>query len=239
MGETILYPALEDNIVTLAKMASGTDGNMITYDASGNPAAVATGTAGQVLTSAGAGAPPTFADAGGGAWNFISSQTVSGTPAYVTFESGISSTYKNYVITFSGVKVSSGGYNYIMQVGTGGTYTTSSNYNWTNITNNGTSTTNYGSNSQTSMRIANAIGIDAGRFEACSGMVRIYNIFEADATVFTWDTVTGENSSKRHIRSVGSGGVELNTSFNNIRFGPTGGTHTAGGRFSLYGISES
>ena len=44
-------------------MASGTDGNIISYDASGNPVAVATGNAGQVLTSAGAGAPPTFADA--------------------------------------------------------------------------------------------------------------------------------------------------------------------------------
>ncbi len=50
--------------VTLAKMASGTDGNIISYDASGNPVAVATGSAGQVLTSAGAGAPPTFAAAG-------------------------------------------------------------------------------------------------------------------------------------------------------------------------------
>ena len=52
---------LEDDAVTLAKMAPGTDGNIISYDASGNPVAVATGTAGQVLTSAGAGAPPTFA----------------------------------------------------------------------------------------------------------------------------------------------------------------------------------
>ena len=55
---------LADNAVTLAKLASGTDGNVISYDASGNPVAVATGTSGQVLTSAGAGAPPTFADAG-------------------------------------------------------------------------------------------------------------------------------------------------------------------------------
>ena len=57
---------LVDDAVTLAKMASGTDGNIISYDASGNPVAVATGTAGQVLTSAGAGAPPTFAAASGG-----------------------------------------------------------------------------------------------------------------------------------------------------------------------------
>jgi hypothetical protein len=52
---------LADNAVTLAKMAHGTDGNLITYDAAGAPAAVATGAAGDILTSAGAGAPPTFA----------------------------------------------------------------------------------------------------------------------------------------------------------------------------------
>jgi len=52
---------LADDAVTLAKMAPGTDGNLISYDASGNPAAVATGTLGNVLTSAGAGAPPTMA----------------------------------------------------------------------------------------------------------------------------------------------------------------------------------
>jgi hypothetical protein len=52
---------IADDAVTLAKMASGTDGNIISYDASGNPVAVATGSAGQILTSAGAGAPPTFA----------------------------------------------------------------------------------------------------------------------------------------------------------------------------------
>ena len=55
-----------DNTVTLAKMAGGTDGNLISYDANGDPVAVATGNAGQILTSAGAGAPPTFADAAAG-----------------------------------------------------------------------------------------------------------------------------------------------------------------------------
>lgn len=53
--------AIADDSVTLAKLASGTDGEVLTWDASGNPAAVAVGTAGNVLTSAGAGAPPTFA----------------------------------------------------------------------------------------------------------------------------------------------------------------------------------
>ena len=64
---------LADNAVTLAKMASGTDGNIISFDASGNPVAIATGNDGQVLTSAGAGAPPAFEDAGALGANSIDS----------------------------------------------------------------------------------------------------------------------------------------------------------------------
>jgi hypothetical protein len=51
---------IADDAVTLAKMEGGTDGNLITYDTSGNPAFVATGSDGQVLTSAGADNPPAF-----------------------------------------------------------------------------------------------------------------------------------------------------------------------------------
>ena len=52
--------SLENDSVTLAKMAGGTDGQIITYDASGDPVAVGPGTDGQVLTSTGAGSPPAF-----------------------------------------------------------------------------------------------------------------------------------------------------------------------------------
>jgi hypothetical protein len=62
----IVTADIADNAVTLAKMAGGVDGNIISYDASGDPVAVVTGSSGQVLTSAGAGAPPTFAAAAGG-----------------------------------------------------------------------------------------------------------------------------------------------------------------------------
>ena len=57
---------VKDDGITLAKMAGGTDGNLITYDTSGDPVYVATGTSTQVLTSNGAGAAPTFEDASGG-----------------------------------------------------------------------------------------------------------------------------------------------------------------------------
>ena len=62
----IATASIADNAITLAKMAGGTDGNIISYDASGDPVAIATGNDGQVLTSAGAGAPPAFEDAAGG-----------------------------------------------------------------------------------------------------------------------------------------------------------------------------
>jgi len=47
-------------------MAHGTDGELITYDATGAPANVAVGTSGQVLTSGGVGVAPTFQAAAGG-----------------------------------------------------------------------------------------------------------------------------------------------------------------------------
>ena len=51
---------IADDSITLAKMAHGTDGNLITYDASGAPAYVVTGNDGQVLTSTGANSAPVF-----------------------------------------------------------------------------------------------------------------------------------------------------------------------------------
>jgi hypothetical protein len=69
-------------------MAAGTDGNIISYDASGDPVAIATGTDGQVLTSAGAGAPPAFEDAaGGGGGPTVVSTTLSNGASSYTFSS--------------------------------------------------------------------------------------------------------------------------------------------------------
>lgn len=62
---TVQTADIADNAITLAKMAGGTDGQVITYDASGDPSAVGPGTDGQVLTSTGAGSPPAFEAVGG------------------------------------------------------------------------------------------------------------------------------------------------------------------------------
>ena len=64
---------IADNQITLAKLAGGTDGNIISYDASGDPVAIATGSDGQVLTSTGAGSAPAFEalPAGGTSWQAV------------------------------------------------------------------------------------------------------------------------------------------------------------------------
>jgi hypothetical protein len=62
--------------VDVADLASGTDGELITWDSAGNPTTVPAGTATHVLTSNGAGAEPTFqAAAGGGLANVVEDLT--------------------------------------------------------------------------------------------------------------------------------------------------------------------
>jgi len=87
----------DDNSVTLAKMAHGTDGELITYDATGAPANVAVGTSGQVLTSGGAGVAPTFQTAAGGATDIdgLSDGTTSGTNNVGLGSSALGSTTGN------------------------------------------------------------------------------------------------------------------------------------------------
>ena len=101
-NDTVETADIQDNAVTLAKMAGGTDGNVISYDASGDPVAIATGSDGQVLTSTGAGSPPAFEDAAaGGAWTLIGTQVASDS-ADLT-QTGLDSTYDTYAIGFSDI----------------------------------------------------------------------------------------------------------------------------------------
>lgn len=75
-GTGTFVATIADNAVGLTEMTGWTAGNLITYDAAGDPAHVATGTSTQVLTSNGAGAAPTFEDSGtGGVTNTVAGAT--------------------------------------------------------------------------------------------------------------------------------------------------------------------
>ena len=58
--------AIADKAIAIAKLADGTDGELITWSATGVIDTVAVGTVGHVLTSGGVGVAPTFQDAAGG-----------------------------------------------------------------------------------------------------------------------------------------------------------------------------
>ena len=110
-------------------LRTGTDGELITWDASGDPATVAVGTATHVLTSNGAGAAPTFqAAAGGGAWNLIGSATASDT-ATLTI-TGIDTTYRTYCLRMTGMQPASDNKDANLRVGDSGGIKSDSLYYW-------------------------------------------------------------------------------------------------------------
>jgi len=79
-------------VVTVAMLANGTDGELITWDASGVADTVAVGSAGEVLTSNGAGAAPAFAATAAGDSNKESiNQTTHGFTVgdILKFDSGV------------------------------------------------------------------------------------------------------------------------------------------------------
>ena len=64
--DTITEAKMANDAISLAELKAGTDGEIISWDASGNPVAVGVGSDGQVLTSTGAGSPPAFEAAAAG-----------------------------------------------------------------------------------------------------------------------------------------------------------------------------
>ena len=69
-----IYTAVDSDI-QISDLGDGVDGELITWDANGAPAAVAVGTATHVLTSNGPGAAPTFQAASGGIAGIVEDTT--------------------------------------------------------------------------------------------------------------------------------------------------------------------
>jgi len=103
---TVATAKIQNDAVGLAQMAAGTDGNIISFDSSGNPVYIATGNDGQVLTSAGAGAQPAFETLTAGFTLGTEQATTSGTS--ITFGS-IPSGTKMIIIMLEGVSFSGAG----------------------------------------------------------------------------------------------------------------------------------
>jgi len=83
---------LADNAVTLAKMASGTDGNIISFDSSGNPVAIATGNDGTPATDHTANGPQTKTFSSGYTTTAMDLVYLSGTSTWLEADSDATGT---------------------------------------------------------------------------------------------------------------------------------------------------
>ena len=156
---------IANDAVTLAKLAAGTDGELITWDAAGNPAAVPVGTSTHVLTSNGTGAAPTFqAAAAGGAWTLIGTQVASNSASLT--QTGLTDVdYDTYGIVLSGMVPASNNVDPMVRLGdSSGIDSGSTDYSWGAHGGDWSTNARRGSNGDTAMRLAgNAAGIGNGK----------------------------------------------------------------------------
>ena len=159
--------------VPVSALQTGTDGELITWDASGNPATVATGTAAQVLTSNGAGAAPTFQTLAVAQELTLIGTVTASNDASVTV-TGLTGDYDSYLVTFDNMFPTIDDEDPHIRLGdSSGVDVGASDYQYRHVGGNSTTTTVYSSasNSYPGIKmISNStdrIGKDAG--EGCSG----------------------------------------------------------------------
>ncbi len=92
----IVNADITDDTIAVGKLADGTAGQLITWDAAGEATTVATGNSGQALTSNGAGAAPTFQAQTAGDINGLTTTDNPASTAYVagSIGSGVSNNRK-------------------------------------------------------------------------------------------------------------------------------------------------
>ena len=119
---------MADDAISLTELKAGTDGEIISWDASGNPVAVAVGTSGHFLKSQGAGSQPVFAAAASGSTTpyfsaeLSSDQTLTdGTYTKIAFNTELADSDTAYD--------NSSNYRFTVPSGEGGKY-----FLWTSIT---------------------------------------------------------------------------------------------------------
>ena len=217
---TINTADVADDAITLAKMAPGTDGQITTYDASGNPSVVGPGTDGQVLTSTGAGSPPAFEAIAGGGYEFVSSTNVSGTS--IEWES-LTGNY-DYRLQFRNVTLSADTILY-MRFGTGGTPTyASANYQ-----------------SQWAVFEQSAAGYAGNEFGSSqngstprTGYVEVYDL--ANASVFTslWGNLVSEQNAGVETMYIFGGRLETTQADNSIQLLNNNSSTFNGGSIALF-----
>ena len=235
---TGIVNTVADNAIGLGQMASGVDGNVISYDSSGNPVAVATGSDGQVLTSTGAGSPPAFEAlpaAAAPALSYVSTINASGasTVDIAGLEDGF-----DYQIMGTGISYSSNSLLKLTVGVSGPTFRTSGylSYGWGNIFNgSGAGTVTYG-NEQTAYISNTNYGYLANnpvqyRFDLRAPMT-------SSVKTSCLTTSGGEGAGVDRQTSFGEGLYNTAEANDRIRFTTSAGSFN-GGTFRVYKLAHS
>ena len=225
---------MANDAISLAELKAGTDGEVISWDASGNPVAIGAGTSGHFLKSQGAGSQPVFAAASSGL-NLLLTTTVSGTSTgVITFGSSyITATYNTYLIVGTLKGISDATMHLRFQT-SGSDVTTADYYGWDKF---------QLYNSATEDASDGQIDIgpqDYGNQSAEGGSINCWLYHPMDAAITT--AVTGASSthgtSGTHLGGVFSGIAYTAEANNGISFYPSTGNFAANSELSIYGLSK-
>lgn len=234
---TVSTAKVADDAITLAKMASGTDGNIISYDASGNPVAVATGSDGQVLTSTGAGSPPAF-EAVASDFVKLNVSTAAGAVSEMIVDDVFSATYDIYKIYYYNYKGSADA-SLRLQLRTGAGNQSASNYATRDM---------WGYNSGSGQGLAETTAgyvlingwsdVDSNTDYGLSGEITIFDPF--DDSMFTpvniHSNMMAAASSHNQIVNVGIGWYTTKVAATGFRIVPSAGNMVAGTKIAVYGL---
>ena len=222
-------------------MASGTDGNVISYDASGNPVAIATGNDGQVLTSTGAGSPPAFeTPAGGGAWTLIGTAVASSSSDLTI--TGLNSTYDTYGIAFSDLIPATDAVDACLRFGdSSGIDSGGSDYAWSNHYLQVYSPTSFNikaNNSNSLINMTDRYPVGSSTGEGFNGFVYLHT--PGDST--TYSSISGQanyfGSAGDPSPGVIYGARKAVITLDRIQFFFSSG-NVASGRLSVWGIAHA
>lgn len=226
--------------VPVSALQTGTDGELITWDASGNPATVATGTAAQVLTSNGAGAAPTFQTLSTGSLVLLADTDVSAVST-IDFTAFNNTLYENYLFIFENVKPATDSVRFQMRTSTDGGSTFdsgASDYNYSILVSTSTSTATDNQAGGSSSAIGLTVGNSGNAVnEQLSGHLYLYGPHLSLLTKCTFHT-TGADTATNVKNHVGSGYRFANLDVDGIRFFWSSGNFTAQGAIKMYGIAK-
>ena len=180
-----------------------------------------------------------FADAGGGSWVLLNTQTVSsGTVSSVESGAVFSSTYDTYVIVIRRINFSDNG-GFYMYLGTSGSYTTSG-YRW-----NGSGAGSAGASLVTGSTSASEINLVGGTNssyhmntsqDCLSGVIWIHNPYNSVRTSIHGE-LAWENASDldAHINNIGAH-PNTNTSYDRWKLAPSTGNFEATTIVQTFGV---